>query len=456
MPQANFELTAEKGMSSKEIRSWITDFMKAAPPAFRQQNAELAAGYDAFVGKWPHWDKAQQAFAGRDYEAAIKSLKLVTRLDRNDYAARMNMAMAMASLGRFDEAKTALVEIADTFAGDADFHVTLGNVELSLGNREGALEQWVLALEAAPDCRPAMEGLVQIGVLSAVYEDPRDASSLTYVRTDSLVSHLQGVWGSEVREPRYFLEQIAYHEGEGRHVLVRAAADLGLAVATDASRILLLGARVRSLRGLGLNQEALAQAKEFTGEYADSVVSHVELAQCLSALGDNEGARVELEEALRLDPGDQQALALRFWPADRSDLQLIQDSIPSLQSHAAQNPEVAGAWRSLGRARIAVGSVEAGLDDLQRAVGLNSDDDDLRAEYWAELAKAGRFSVVLEDAARLEDLAKRDWKLRWNEAESLLGAGKKMEARAAFTAINRDESLLLDIRRRAKRAAERS
>ena len=65
-----------------------------------------------------------------------------------------------------------------------------------------------------------------------------------------------------------------------------------------------------------------------------------------------------------------------------------------------------------------------------------------------------RYDDVLKDAEKITDMAKRDWKLRWNEAEAYLGLEKKMEARAAFSAINFDESLHVDIRRRAKRAVK--
>ena len=51
-------------------------------------------------------------------------------------------------------------------------------------------------------------------------------------------------------------------------------------------------------------------------------------------------------------------------------------------------------------------------------------------------------------------MQKRDWKLRWNEAEAYTGLGKRVEARAAFSAINFDESLHVDIRKRAKRAVK--
>jgi Flp pilus assembly protein TadD len=67
-------------------------------------------------------------------------------------------------------------------------------------------------------------------------------------------------------------------------------------------------------------------------------------------------------------------------------------------------------------------------------------DDDLRAEYWSELGKQQRYAAILADAAKITDMAKRDWKLRWNEAEAYAGSGKRVEARAAFSAINFDET----------------
>ena len=51
-------------------------------------------------------------------------------------------------------------------------------------------------------------------------------------------------------------------------------------------------------------------------------------------------------------------------------------------------------------------------------------------------------------------MSQRDWKLRWNEAEAYGGLGKKLEARAAFSAINFDDRLHVDIRKRAKRAVK--
>jgi tetratricopeptide (TPR) repeat protein len=161
--------------------------------------------------------------------------------------------------------------------------------------------------------------------------------------------------------------------------------------------------------------------------------------------------RAELDRALELDPNDQAALLLRFWPGD-NDLARIQACIPALAAFAEAHPEAAGALRSLARAKVAIGAHEEAATLLARAVGLTPNDDDLRAEHWSALDHLQRSEEVLREAATVSDLAKRDWKLRWNEAEAFKKLGKRVEARAAFSAINFDESLHVDVRRRAKRA----
>ena len=40
------------------------------------------------------------------------------------------------------------------------------------------------------------------------------------------------------------------------------------------------------------------------------------------------------------------------------------------------------------------------------------------------------------------DLAKRDWKLRWNEAEAYLGQGKRTEARTCLMIASRSAAVL--------------
>ena len=89
---------------------------------------------------------------------------------------------------------------------------------------------------------------------------------------------------------------------------------------------------------------------------------------------------------------------------------------------------------------------------LGKAVDLAPTDEDLRAELWTELRKQLRYQDIVDLAEKLGDMKDRDWKLRWNEAEAYLGLGKQMEARTLFTAINADDRLHVDIRKKAKRA----
>jgi Flp pilus assembly protein TadD len=100
------------------------------------------------------------------------------------------------------------------------------------------------------------------------------------------------------------------------------------------------------------------------------------------------------------------------------------------------------------------GAADDSLDTLKKAVSLAPNDDDIRATYWIELGRAGKWDDVVADSVTL-DMKKRNWKLRWNEAEAYAALGKKTEARAVYGDLNADETLPLDLRKRAKRAAER-
>jgi tetratricopeptide (TPR) repeat protein len=296
-------------------------------------------------------------------------------------------------------------------------------------------------------------------VLAAVYEDPRDAASLVYVRSDSVLKHLETVWDGAPRDAAYYLQQAAYHESERRPAVTLAAADRAIELSgalggasPDAPHARAVSARIGALRGLGRIDEAIAAASAELAK-APSATAHVDLARALLAANKNDDANAELDRAIAIDPCDLMALDLRWWPAERHDLELLQKAIPPLTANAEAHAQNAGAWRMLARAKLAVGDSDAAMALFEKAVALAPDDDDLRAEWWGELARQAKFDTVLTDAAKVADIGKRDWRLRWNEAEALLAAGKKMEAQAAFAAINRDESLLLDVRRRAKRAA---
>ena len=455
VPKAEFDALADKGMTIDQIRKWVAAFMTTAGASnskFRSENAPLVKSFETFIAKADGWNKAQAAFAKGDMKAAIGALRLVSNLDPNDHAAKLNLGSALANSGDHAGARKHFEGITETYRDDADFHVAYGNVLLAMQDRDKAVGEFVLALEANPECHAALECLKGLGVLVALYENPKDAASLTYVRADSVLDYIKSVWDAEPRDAAYFREQIAYHEMEKRSDVVLAAVER--AIATGASDERIVAAKIAALRSQGKNDEAIELARKQVADNDASAAAHVDLGRCLIAAGKGDEALAEVNRALALDPGDLMAIDLRFWPADRHDLQQVASIVPELQKHADAHPESAGALRSLARAKLVTGNSDEAFTIFAKAVAMAPGDDELRAEYWGELGRLRKFDEVIADANKIEGgLAKRDWKLRWNEAEAYAGLGKKMEAQTIFAAINHDESLHVDLRKRAKRAA---
>ena len=156
VPKTEFENLADKGLSIDLCRKWIKDFLLNSEAGksgvWRKKNSAMVAALEGFLDKAPLWDKAQKAFAENDYERAIVALKRITAMDAEDHAAKLNLASALANTGDYDGALKNFKAIRKTFEGDADYHVALGHVHIALKDKDAALNEMVLALEAKPDC----------------------------------------------------------------------------------------------------------------------------------------------------------------------------------------------------------------------------------------------------------------------------------------------------------------
>lgn len=453
VPKGEFESLADKGMTIDQMRAWVLKFTTTSPAmhnaSWRTQNAALARSLEVFIAKKDSWARAQEAFAKSDFKTAIGSLRMLANIDANDHSAKLNLATALGASGDHAGALAILDQIGDTWGDDAEYHVTRANMLLSLQRKDEAIGALADALERDGSHKGALDSLKALGVLAAIYEDPRDAASLTYVRSDKVLEHMESVFDAAPRDAAYYLRQAAYHQMERRPAVALAAATRALALGDDPGAVT---ARITALRELGRHEEAGTAARAQI-EKAPTAAAHVDLARCLLATDANDEANVELDRALALDPGDQMAIDLRWWPAARHDLQALQTAIPQLEKHAEAHPESGGAWRMLARAWLAVGSADKALWLYEKAVALAPGDDDLRAEWWAELVRHHQAAAVLADAEKLGDMKGRDWKLRWNQAEAFATLGRKMEAQVVFAGINHDDSLHVDVRKRAKRAA---
>lgn len=463
VPKDEFESLADKGLPADVARKWIKDFLDNSEPGksgvWRKQNHQLVVKLEGFLDKAPLWDKAQKGFQENDFEKAITALKRIVTMDADDHSARYNLASALANKRDYEGALKHFVAIKKTYDDDPDFHVAFGQIYVATKKQDDALEQFVRALEIKGDHQPALDAMVQIGILSPIYENPRDAASLTYVRADAVLEYLVGVWDAAPRPPEFYLEQLAYHEREKRADVALAAAERAIKAARELpdAKIPIERAelaRIAAIRGLGRAEEALAAAREQVAR-ADSASARVELARCLASAGQVEEGRAEVDRALALDPGDQEALNFRFFPADPNDIQTLGKALPELEAFVKEHEGTAGAVRGLARAYLVLGREDDALALFAKAVKLDPANDDLRAEYWSELGKALRYEEILKDAETVGDLRRRDWKLRWNEGEAYAGLNRTVEARACFSALNFDESLHVDIRKRARRAVKR-
>ncbi len=454
VPREQFEGMADKGLQIDKVREWIQDFLATSDvgqdATWRRRNSNIVYRLEAFVDKGPQLDKAQKAFEEKDYEKAAKLLKRVTIMDDEDYAAKLNYASALAAAGDVEKALKAYKRIRDVFGDDPEFHLSMAQLYADQGDTEKATEALVLGLEAQPDHRPCMDALAKLGVLVRIYEDPRDAASLVYVRADSVLDYLNERWDSEERDSDYYLEQLTYHEGERRYHVALEAAERAIKAADGILEVAELG-KVANLRNMGRNDDAVTAAAGYVERAPSSAGAHVELARSLKAARKADEAGAEIEKALECDPGDLNAIALRFWPEDDQDMQQVADAIPALTAFAEAHAELAGVWRSLARAHLVAGAEDEALELFKKAVELAPEDEDLRSEWWGELARYTRYQEILDDAAKLGDMNDRSWMLRWNEAEAYRGVGKQMEARGCYMSINADESLHVDIRKRAKR-----
>src|SRR5690606_11982409 len=155
------------------------------------------------------------------------------------------------------------------------------------------------------------------------------------------------------------------------------------------------------------------------------------------------------------DAGHLTALQLEFFESvEPPSLEQAAAKLDAIDAYATAHPESAGAQRVLGRVLLQINNEERAVAALSKATELAPGDDDVLAEYLNALLRYGRFQTVTDVVGTLPDLATRDWRLRWSEADAYLGLNKKMEARAAFMAINADDSLHVTVRARAKRAVE--
>lgn len=97
----------------------------------------------------------------RRWQEAEQRAREVLRLDADNYLASRRLALALYSLGRFDDARTAYQQVLSRYPGDLEMLSGVGWCELRRGHMDDAATAFRAVLAVSPDDANAAAGLAE-------------------------------------------------------------------------------------------------------------------------------------------------------------------------------------------------------------------------------------------------------------------------------------------------------
>ena len=261
----------------------------AGPPARAGQSRTIQSfGLHArsFVGSMG----SHEAMSGEAADRVIGECRAALKDDANDAAAHRNMAAALRSLGRHDDALDSITLATKADPKDAAALEEMARILVGLGRHDEAIGSLRLALEMGGSGLHAPMELARIHVTLGEYNEAQDA--------------LAGI----VREGSSY----EAHVGLASVCMVLrqygpAALALGNAIKKRPGDALAHAQKGIAQLGYGSHEKAaltLKRAIALDGGLADA---HVNLAHALHMLGRGEEAARELDIAVAADPRNQKA-----------------------------------------------------------------------------------------------------------------------------------------------------
>lgn len=319
---------------------------------------QVVSHIQRMMERTPHYLPVQRLGVERlgrhDPAAAIAALEQLLQRHKTFAWGYRELALLLAGESRVEEARryseTALALDPDTAAS----HGIHAQVLASLGDRDAAREAYEQSVRLDPDYGAGIEALVAL----AVNREERLAA-LDFV-AQQLAS--QVVYGDGLVSYRRAARSVV----DAEHVLPllrRTLADrpeLGAAWRETTTQLV-------EMNQLG---EALEIATQATERFPLVAEMWYELAQVHHARREVEGRLAALERATTLDPTSYRGLcdlAEAYQSADRLD-----DAEAVLRRVIAQAPRSSAAYGFLADVRRAAGDVEAGLEELERALRLDA------------------------------------------------------------------------------------
>lgn len=411
--QAAFDVAVERGVAALRRGDHVT-----AEAALREALA-MAPGHpfaSAMLGN----TLVEQGRA----DEALPLLQQATHDAPDLRVAWIGLARAQLALGDDEEAIVPLRN-ALRLEPDPALQLQLAQTLRRAGRTAEALD----VATAAAAARPA-DLLPERLRISLLLDLERDLEAL-----DALAAFLQRQPGDVDALTLY--GDILVRSTLGFDARIAAAAAYRQALAHQPEDLALLRRLIPLYSELGLNAEAVA----LLDGAADAVRTDIELAlwrgRLLSRQQKYAAAREALEEAIAAGAGAPGWYQMGIVEVNLSDLDA---AVAAFRQALELDPEMAVAYRELGKVLEDRGEHEQAAQLLQRAVAMLPQDPTANALVGAAELRAGRPEVALPLLDRAVQLAPRDPQPLYDRAIALRQLGRADESRAAMEAFREVEA----------------
>lgn len=381
------------------------------------------------IGPWrgfleasQHFDAMTEALEDHEYSRAQQELEEIEKHHAGSAYSLFHQAYVHRQAGNDQEAVNMYAQAAQKAPGVPFIWDNLGTMLAENGNREGAVQAFIRALQASPEDQVALNSLVELKAAVRLMRDPKDPKSAMVVPLDNFreMAKQQIEPLSKNREQLVQFAETLLREGLIPEVGVEALSKANEMQPDDPRTLFALGAGYRMIGNL---EDSKAMLKRYTEVAPQDPNGFFNLAQTCNAASDKEGERAALEQTLRVDPNLQQAIGIFFELRSEPNPEKEKALVAFADERAAWMPLLLAS--SMARDR---GDIPQAIEYAKRAYERNQKAEEVLLQYCAMLGDAGDaggLELHIQPAVTGGRYTKR---LDWNYAQSLRQVGKGAQA----------------------------
>lgn len=383
-----------------------------------ESEPEVIGPWRGFVAASEHFDAMTEALEDHEYSRAAELLAEIEKHHEGSAYSLFHQAFVHRQAGNDQEAVRLYAEAAQKAPAIPFIWDNLGTMLAENGNREGAVQAFVRAVQANPEDQVALESLVQLKAAVKLLRDPKDPKSAVVVPVEQFQQMAEQQLDALAKHPEQLVQfgETLLKEGVIAPVGVKALEKARELNPDDPRTLIALGAGYRML---GRHDESKAAITRYTEVQPQDPYGFFNLAQSCNAAGDEAGEREALEKTLAVNPDLQQALGIYFGLKGEPD--------QAKEEALARFADERGSWMALLLASSMArdrGEIKQAVDYTARAYARNQKSEEVLLQYCAMLGDAedaGGLELYIQPAVTGGRYSKR---LDWNYAQSLRQVGK--------------------------------